>query len=464
VKPKKDIIQTSAVFHSTRFFMLLLFFLFFALFIVIRVSSSFEMESKTSLFGAKYSLFNLVSAAAFIGLSLSAGKRQLNMALFWIFQFIFFGIGGLMTQLDPFPYYLSQTSSIYYLSKAAQITLVAQIAVGIAQIFVISRNRKRISLIENHISRDVPFIFKRVKYSLFVYFLISPILISGLGGFDFLFRRIRQNSEIQFQVNSLSAILQTLLYVPPLVFLLILLYFRSHQRIRKQTLVLLSFWILLLSNPLGNARQLTLFLTLPLIYVFLQNRVKSTLLFFTGLPFLLLFGAGLVNRYTGQLQLPKLTVISRDGDFDSFAQVSNGLLLVSQGEFPLLRQIFGSVLFFVPRSFFPNKPSDTGVELARALGLRFQNLSAPWILEAYANARLVGVVLVGLTLGFTLTKIDLKSSSDLKGYLLGALTSGFLFILLRGSLLQATGRIVFTLFLVFLILRKPKNLSFTASQ
>lgn len=455
----KDGYEGSIEFFLTRFFTLLLFFLFFAFLAVSSMSKSFESVSKNSLYDAKYSLLNLVFAAAFIALSLSIKKRQLNMAFFWIFQFIFFGIGGLMTQLDPFPYYLARISTSANLERTSQITLIAQLATGIAQIFVLINRKKYSSVIQDDFSMDINYVLKRVKYFLVVYVFVCPFLINGLGGVEYLFRRVRLSNENQFQAISINAIFQTLLYVPPLIFLVVLLYFRGDHRIHKKTFTILGFWVILLSNPFANARQLTLFLTLPLLFILLQNRVKLTLLFFTGLPFLFLFSAGLINRYTGQLQSPRLTIISRDGDFDSFSQVANGLEVISQGGFPILKQIFGPVLFFVPRSFLPDKPSDTGVELARFLGLRFQNLSAPWILEAYANARLPGVILIGLIIGMILTKIDLKSTLDLKGYLLSVLTSGFLFILLRGSLLQATGRVIFTYFLIFLILRKSKNYS-----
>jgi hypothetical protein len=91
------------------------------------------------------------------------------------------------------------------------------------------------------------------------------------------------------------------------------------------------------------------------------------------------------------------------------------------------------------------------------MGLKFQNLSAPWLLEAYANARLVGVIFVGVGMGFFLANIDLNSSLNLKSFLLSSMTSGFLFILLRGSLLQATGRAAFTYILIFWLIRTPLN-------
>jgi hypothetical protein len=153
-------------------------------------------------------------------------------------------------------------------------------------------------------------------------------------------------------------------------------------------------------------------------------------------------------------------VISRDGDFDSFSQVANGVQVIPDGAFPIFKQILASIFFFVPRGVWPGKPNDTGVELARMLGLDFQNLSAPWILEAFVNARFMGVISVSILLGFYLTKVDLLSNSSMRYFLVGSVTSGFLFIVLRGSLLQATGRAVFSIFIISIIFWKI-DLSYT---
>lgn len=379
------------------------------------------------------------------------------MAFFWTFQYIFFGLGGLLTQIDPFPYYLSQTSTSDSLQNAAKIILLAQVSVGIGQIYGVNKiGKKNLSMNLKAIEENFV-ILRRIKHLLALYILILPFVIIGLGGSDFLLKRVRFGNYEQVLPISVNAILQTLLYVPPLVSILTLIYFFQARKNYRVAIAALFIWIVFLSNPFGNARQVTLFLTFPLVYIYLRQRAYLTLAFFAGLPFLFLYSAGLINRYTGQFQTPRLSIISRDGDYDSFSQVANGLQSIDSGIFPVFRQITGSILFFVPRSVYPDKPNDTGVELAKYLGLKFQNLSAPWILEAYVNARLLGVIFIGVGLGLFLTRIDLNSASGLRNFLLSSMTSGFLFILLRGSLLQATGRAAFTYVLIYLLIRSPSR-------
>jgi hypothetical protein len=234
---------------------------------------------------------------------------------------------------------------------------------------------------------------------------------------------------------------------------------KNFEKLRK-TMFFLLVWIIFLSNPLANARQVTLFLLIPIVFYFLKGKRIATNCFFLGIPFLLIYSANLVDRFTGQLNPIKFNILSRQGDFDSFAQFANGIRLVDNDIFPYFQQILGPVLFFVPRSVWNSKPRDTGVEIANQLGLSFQNLSAPWILEAYSNAKLVGLVVTSILLGFYISKFDLGSLHNLRSWLLGSVLVGVLFIVLRGSLLQASGRVIFSFVIVFYITNRLKNKSF----
>lgn len=419
----------------------------------------FESSSNLDLWDMKVSIVNILVAIVFISISLSTKQQQLNMAFFWVFQYVFFGIGGLLSLIDPFPYYLTKTSNISFLFKASEIVFVAQISVCFGQLLQMKRMSDSQSGLAVFNYPDVSLLVKRTITLLKIYIASLPVIIYQLGGLSFLLKRVRFGTVEQNLAVSVNAILQTFLYVPPVIAIMVLLYLeRAHLRYRfvKFSLII---WILFLSNPLANARQTTLFLVLPLVFFFLQTHFRSTIFFFAALPLLFFYGAGLVNRYTGKLQAPRLSIVSRDGDFDSFSQIANGLQVVSQGEFAIFRQVMASVFFFIPRSIYPGKPNDTGVELARFLGLKFQNLSAPWILESYVNARVIGVVVIGFSIGYFLSKFDLSSNLDIRYFLLGSLTTGFLFIVLRGSLLQATGRAAFSFVVIFILLRGIRSRS-----
>jgi hypothetical protein len=373
------------------------------------------------------------------------------MALFWMFQLMFFGLTGLLNILDPVPYYLTQIATFSDLQKASLLTFIAQIFVAVTQV-VFTFKRKRDGAHGIPLSTaDYQKVKRKIRNILLFYVMLLPVVIDLLGGTSFLLRRTRFGLDLSNLTIASQSILESILYVPPLICLLTLFYFGDGFEKPRKTMILLLVWIIFLSNPLANARQVTLFLLLPIFFHFLRDKRIATNCFFLGIPFLLIYSANFVDRFTGQFNPARFTILSRNGDFDAFAQFANGIKLIDSDFFPYLQQISASILFFVPRSIWESKPRDTGVDIANQLGLRFQNLSAPWILEAYSNAKLVGLIVTSIFLGFYLSRYDLGSLHDLRSWLFGSVLIGVLFIVLRGSLLQATGRVIFSYSLVYYI-------------
>jgi len=130
-------------------------------------------------------------------------------------------------------------------------------------------------------------------------------------------------------------------------------------------------------------------------------------------------------------------------DYDAFWQVANAFSYGLDGLIEPGRQALGSVLFWVPRGVWPDKPVDTGILLAQYRGYSFQNLSAPLWAEFLVNGG-ISVLIVGfLLLGYSLRVMDsrLLPAFNAAGYwaIVGAIFPVYMTILLRGSLLQATG-------------------------
>lgn len=142
-------------------------------------------------------------------------------------------------------------------------------------------------------------------------------------------------------------------------------------------------------------------------------------------------------------------------DYDAFWQVANSLSYWIDGLVVPGRQALGSLLFFVPRAFWPDKPTDTGIMLAEYRGYSFDNLSAPMWAEALVNGGLIAVVLVFLTLGVVLRMMDTRMVPAFAvggtWAIIGAILPVYMTILLRGSLLQATGALMITIFSAMLI-------------
>jgi hypothetical protein len=160
------------------------------------------------------------------------------------------------------------------------------------------------------------------------------------------------------------------------------------------------------------------------------------------------FLANIVNRQTGTINGISFESPSRLGDYDAFGQLMNTLQFIDVNGINYLSQLIGSIFFFVPRKFWGSKPIDSGSLIANFNGLSFQNLSCPWMAEVILNFGIIGVFVFTIILSIWLKRMN--SSYDLD-FMFGAFISSMLFIILRGSLLQATGKLVYGLFFIFVI-------------
>ncbi|SFK20837.1 hypothetical protein [Cellulomonas sp. KH9] len=134
-------------------------------------------------------------------------------------------------------------------------------------------------------------------------------------------------------------------------------------------------------------------------------------------------------------------------DYDAFWQIGNALLYADSGLAQPLRQATGVLLFWVPRPLWPDKPIDTGVLLAQYRGYSFENLSAPLWAELLVNGGVVALIVGFVLLGALLGRLDDRVSAALLGggqlwAVVGGVFPIYMMILLRGSLLQATGTFV----------------------
>jgi hypothetical protein len=132
-----------------------------------------------------------------------------------------------------------------------------------------------------------------------------------------------------------------------------------------------------------------------------------------------------------------------NGDYDAFWQIANAYSYVLDGLMQPFRQLLGSLLFWMPRSIWADKPQDTGVVLAQYRGYSFENLSAPLWAEFLVNGGIPLIAVGFLIVGYALRRMDSRllpafSQTGLWA-VVGAIFPVYMTILLRGSLLQATG-------------------------
>jgi hypothetical protein len=147
-------------------------------------------------------------------------------------------------------------------------------------------------------------------------------------------------------------------------------------------------------------------------------------------------------------------------DYDAFWQIANAYSYVLDGLVQVLRQAFGSVFFWVPRAIWADKPVDTSILLANYRGYSFTNLSAPLWAEFLVNGGIPMLVIGFVLTGYFLRAMDIRllPAFSAAGYwaIVGAIFPVYMTILLRGSLLQATGAVAIAL-LCLLVVRSPEG-------
>jgi len=201
--------------------------------------------------------------------------------------------------------------------------------------------------------------------------------------------------------------------------------------------------------PTGIFRFLVGVLYLPLVfYIFLRTKNFSEIIYqkyfmTTLLIFSLIFISPILEVFRGFSE-------------DSFGSVNFGMDYLFAGHYDAYQMFLnalkvddsnygfgflGVVLFFIPRSFWPSKPDNSGKEIAELLSLSYNNVSMPIFGEFFLNFSYFGILLGGLIVGFLVkiydvnfTKIISKKLSIL--HLIYFQVAGFFVILMRGSLLS----------------------------
>jgi len=283
-----------------------------------------------------------------------------------------------------------------------------------------------------------------------------------IGGIGNLFTsRARLGSLIRQDLASAAApIHAALLGVPTFIAGYLMIAGRKTGQLGQRTLQIMIMvpLALVLTNPFTSSRYVLGTVVLGLALIALQP-LSSTLYrcMLLGLGAGLVFAFKVFDRFRYEKPVTSSTVTFdvqsqfQNGDYDAFQQIAHGAEWVaSTGYHP--EQLLGPPFFWVPRIVWPDKPYDTGIALALFKGFHFTNLSAPIPAELYVAGGVFAVILGGVLMGWLWTRLDrhleLHGPAGWVGLVVPVLAV-YQFILLRGSLLQATGRLVVILGLLW---------------
>jgi hypothetical protein len=405
-----------------------------------------------------------------------AGNPRLFDFFFWLFTYIFFGISATaMMRSGDIPYTTPSIDPTLDV-PAATITLVGVLSYE-AGSFLYWLRRHKVEPAELRSVGVSPF---RATLLLGVGLVVSAYFVSKLG-ISVIFSNRANATLAQSYIwpdSSTFAIVYALAIYPTLV---AVGAFAQERRIlppgRMGRIGYPVFMLagatalMLVANPLSSARYTagTVAFALVLFLGATTNwrRARLTMLGTIG-AFLFLFPLMNVFRYSVSDSSSRTNFFSEyqgNPDYDAFFQIANAYAFVNDGLMVPMRQIMGSLLFWVPRSLWAGKPEDTGIMLADYRGYSFTNLSAPMWAELLVNGGMVAVVIGFIGLGALVRLLDdrMSQAHEIGGWwgLVGSVLSAYTLILWRGSLLQATGSFAVMMFSLFWVRRKlPPNSEF----
>jgi len=388
------------------------------------------------------------------------GRPSLFNYFFWLFVYIFMGLAPTAQMRADRP---STTTPDIEASQDLRVALIVVLGIvcfEIGTVVAAARSSRRGGQHEEPQSRRQEVNRVRTVVLTVVGLAVTAYYISKIGlSTQFSSREVAGATRAAvWPDTALRAIVYASAIYPSLVAAGALAQIRwSHSKAWRRVgwigLILCTILLLLAVSPVASARYNfgTVAFALAVHYgaVRTRLRVQATMVG-TLLAFLFVFPLVDVFRYaadsSGAARSGFFDEYLGNADYDAFWQIGNADLLWSEGVMTPLSQLSGSLLFWVPRSIWPDKPLDTGILLAQSRGYITQNLSAPMWAEGMVNGGFVGVVVLFLVLGYALFRMDarLPEAFVVGGAwaIAGAVFPVYMTILLRGSWLQATGALI----------------------
>ncbi|WP_228454767.1 O-antigen polysaccharide polymerase Wzy family protein [Streptomyces alkaliphilus] len=406
-----------------------------------------------------------LALACYAGVRLCAmvlsGRRRLIQGAFWLFCYLAMGIAPLAQSVlgrDPTPVLGPRSDTV----AATALVLLGLVAFDVGA--MLARHRPPL----DDRNRPPARVHRTRLYLLIgVAYAGSLLFIASLGPEVFFSSRQELGESLEGSGGgdggeAGNALLRGFGTVPVLLALLFTTrWLVTSRRARRSPSVLLP-WAglvalnIVVNNPMSNPRYWFLTVMFALLFTLFP---RSPVMYRTSLALgvvmaLLVFPFADRFRYDedGHRPMDADSVLEPlvVKDYDQIPMFANTITYADDGQGHTYgKQLSGSLLFFVPRSLWEDKPVDTGVRVGEWMGTTNTNLSAPLWAELWLDFGPLGMTLGFLALGYAAARTDRRyvqrtvddpSPGNIPAIVVPVI-AGYSFILLRGPLLQATGRI-----------------------
>ena len=400
------------------------------------------------------------------------------ISAYLIFNILFFIIAPLaqISKIDP-----ELQMHVNNLPYNWQKTIIANIYILVFNIFffisyLVFKQRNG-SVKPYQIKKELPFDI------LVVLFLSILILIFNL---DYIQQKLMTPTwKLQYDnAKSIKIIISKVLFSIPLAGIaLSIMYLKKEGKKSINLLVVLAsiaiFLVLILvfKNPfmekrsgLGPIYFSILFLFWPRLF---NSNIKTTLILYFSLiivmPIMAVF-THVNSSFSKIITNPKIITSSINADvllsnfntinFDAYANFLATIENVSEYGYSFGEQLSSAFFFFIPRSIWDTKPLTSGQYVGDYLiekhNFWFNNISNPFVSEAYLNFGIFGIVIFAIIFGFFFSKaLQLLKSEDYLKKIVAFFMAIHMVYFLRGDFTNGFSQLVLVSFGIYVI---PKSI------
>jgi oligosaccharide repeat unit polymerase len=400
----------------------------------------------------------LILVMSYLGMMSNKDQTYSLTTMVYIFGFFFFGVIPLNDLSNDNIYWGAEKS----VNEFSQIITNLLIIIGGLAFWIGSK-------VKVHFFKFLPKVFSPKiilkKLWILIFFIIVAFIILYILNFDIYIILLR---GFKFDVYDLGKNTYTGLsqiewlffynFIRPLPFIILFIYvyiYRLHKfspsKLEKKPrftlstvfLLLLFVFSVFLTFPTSLYRYQVATLYIPLVLTFTSfwnkpYRMQASILglLLTLFPFLDKFRELDFENFTWSIDLNTMN----HGHFDAYQNFSRvvEINLVTYGS-----QLVGSLLFFLPRSFWESKPTGSGAILADVENYNWSSVSMPLIGEGFINFGVIGVIIFMFIYGLILGNLDRvawqikkKGTPSLFIYYYYFLF-GLVFFIMRGDLMSS---------------------------
>jgi|GEM_PF-4998163 len=409
----------------------------FSLLVVVILISLAIPQYKISLIDRPLSLlsFAIIGIITFVSLFFAAAKRPFTLnSIHWTFMLYFMFYAPFLQFVlnrEPTNAPLGKIRALHM--EINGILLLWCVCYFVAYHFVEKKMRKR-NLIqqskqEQNVSRQVT--EYRVNMALLCGMCLLSLLLTYavMGSAGFGSRADASNSGAD---NMSSLIVNSFLrYIPVAATAILLLSQKRKNFGYIMALFITGGCAFIMNNPIAVPRFQFSTIAIGFIAILLRNKKITGLWLpvsiFVGLAFIMpvlnvgrhsslgdisvdtVRSMGQVNRRRNDTDtnIYGYVMTFTAGDFDAYQMLANTVSYVdNRNGLSCGRQLMGTLLFFVPRQGWKDKPITSGEQVATGYKLWFKNLSTPSMSEGYINFGIIGVILFAVVFASLLAWMD----------------------------------------------------------